>query len=604
MDFSELKVALLDQYNHRDVEGIIQVVDQFKKSSEFAALCNKLAVQGKISFNTTKSEEIARALLEIIEEKFQAEGGLALKANFFEISEILKRKYSKELADIYLSIKMPSDFLMKIRMESDRSDSSKLSESLVEAYKNELIRTEKARRVVVDLVQSFTHFPIENVETLNDLVNHLHLTLKSNYKYLAVKPYFLSLIEIAGSADSDDDLEADSETEIGGFTLFKHYLNTGEEPGLIQQVQFHIAVHKLFKFLKNQQLLSDAECNQYANMASGILSYRGATEISAKARRVFDDLLQQLNIDLQSIDQRLAYTFIDEYHCAEEQMKMRHSMIEYELAYTSEYLNQIASTLHSVNSSDDEKISIAMEKTVLLREVFTLSPHKIQVAGEKPFAELERTALGLSTAVGANQLTDWIKVYSIIFSNADFLAHSEKKIEFSIMRRLISDLTTFHLIQNIAQLKMVVDRAMHAAAEEEKISYFKKINANLKEKLKGLMGSGAEGTPGKRRSKGAQDKMNLRKMIDELDFLKSESTQFVIAETFEGFQIIVDAFNKTVNDYFVRDRDALMKESRGLYNDICNKCMVGFENQATHRSQRELEKTKKSKKSWLGKLFS
>lgn len=604
MDFSELKVALLDQYNRRDVEGIIRVVDQFKKSSEFPALCQRLAEQGKINFSTTKTEEIARALLDIIEEKLEADGGLTLKANFFEISEILKKKYNQELADIYLSIKMPSDFLMKIRMESDRSDSSKLSESLVEAYKNELIRTEKARRVIVDLIQSFNHFPIENVKTLNDLINHLHLTLKSNYKYLSVKPYFLSLVEIGGSADLDDDLEADSEAEVGGFTLFKHYLNTGEEPALIQQVQFHIAVDKLFKFLKNQQLLSDTECNQYAGIASGILEYRGATEISAKARRVFDDLLCQINIDLQAIDQRLAYTFIDEYHCAEEQMRMRHSMIEYELAYTNEYLNQIASTLHSANSRADEKVSIAMEKTVLLKEVFTLSPHKIQVAAEKSLAELERTALGLSTAVGANQLTDWIKVYSIIFSNADFLAHSEKEIDFSIMRKLISDLTSFHLIQNIAQLKMVVDRAMHAAAEEEKISYFKKINKNLKEKLKSLMGSETQRKPGVKGSLAVQDQMNLRKMIDELDFLKNESTQFVIAETFEGFQIIVDAFNKTVNDYFVRDRDALMKESRGLYNDICNKCMVGFENQAAHRSQQEPVKAKKQKKSWLGKLFS
>ena len=186
MDFPELKVALQDAYNRRDVDEIIRVVSEFKNSSEFPALCRRLVDQGRISLSTTKIEEIARALLNIIEEKIQAEGGLNLQANFFEISEILKKKYDQELADIYLSIKMPSDFLMKIRMESDRSDSSKLSESLVEAYKNELIRTEKARRVVVDLVQSFSHFPIENVKTLNDLINHLHLTLKSNYKYLSV----------------------------------------------------------------------------------------------------------------------------------------------------------------------------------------------------------------------------------------------------------------------------------------------------------------------------------------------------------------------------------------------------------------------------------
>ena len=337
-------------------------------------------------------------------------------------------------------------------------------------------------------------------------------------------------------------------------------MNTGEEPALIQQVQFHIAVDKLFKFLKNQQLLSDAEHSQYANIASGILGYRGATEISAKARRVFDDLLHQINIDLQAIDRRLAHTFVDEYHCAEEQMMMRHRMIEYELAYTSEYLNQIASNPHTANSGVEEKIKVAMEKSVLLKEVFILSPHKKQVAAEKPLVELERTALGISTAVAASQLTDWIKVYSIIFSNSDFLAHSEKEIDFSIMRRLISDLTTFHLIQNIAQLKMVIDRALDAEAEQEKASYFKKINRNLKEKLKSLMGSDAEKKPGDKSVATAQDQMNLRKMIDELDFLKNESTQFVIAETFEGFQIIVDAFNQTVNDYFVRDRDALMKE--------------------------------------------
>ena len=159
------------------------------------------------------------------------------------------------------------------------------------------------------------------------------------------------------------------------------------------------------------------------------------------------------------------------------------------------------------------------------------------------------------------------------------------------MRELISDLTTSHLIQNIAQLKIVVDRSLDAS-EAKKSVQFKQFNEALKIKLQGLM------------STGKQEEKSLRDMIHELVFLQNESAQFVIAETFKGFQAIVDAFNSTANDYFVRDRETLLKESRALYDQICTKCLKGFVNQPIdHLVKRPPEATER-KRSWFNRLFS
>ena len=93
-------------------------------------------------------------------------------------------------------------------------------------------------------------------------------------------------------------------------------------------------------------------------------------------------------------------------------------------------------------------------------------------------------------------------------------------------------------------------------------------------------------------------------MIDDLGFLGNKSLQFVIAETFEGFQNIADAFTNSATDYFIHDKEALLKESKDLYKQICNQCMKNFlVRPVRHESQKE-ELGEQPKKRWLSKLFS
>jgi hypothetical protein len=92
---------------------------------------------------------------------------------------------------------------------------------------------------------------------------------------------------------------------------------------------------------------------------------------------------------------------------------------------------------------------------------------------------------------------------------------------------------------------------------------FKRFHEALKLRLHNLMGR-------------AKETKTLQEMIQDLEFIDNESVQFVIADTFKGFQTIADAFKATANDYFVKDREELMKESRELYNQICDQCMKNF----------------------------
>ena len=277
--------------------------------------------------------------------------------------------------------------------------------------------------------------------------------------------------------------------------------------------------------------------------------------------------------------------------CAEEMMRIRHRIIRTDLACTKEYLKHLAPNVQKLSDEDQEKARLALEKLVCLKEIFTISQRQQEAASKKSFSELERSALDISAAVSPALLTNWIKIYSIIFSNSQFLAYSEQKLDLPVMRDLISDLTTSHLIQNIAQLKIVVDRSLDTN-EAKKSVQFKQFNDALKIKLQGLMGTGK------------QEEKSLGEMIRELVFLQNESAQFVIAETFKGFQAIVDAFNSTANDYFVRDREALLKESRALYDQICSKCLKGFVNQPLEQLVKKTPETTGRRRSWLGRLFS
>jgi hypothetical protein len=275
-------------------------------------------------------------------------------------------------------------------------------------------------------------------------------------------------------------------------------------------------------------------------------------------------------------------------------MKIRHRTIESELAYTKAYLTQSGENLTKADSSQQEKLRIAEEKLVGLDGIFRVSPALEQAAETKPFLELERAAMGISTAVSAEQLTAWIRIYSILFTNAEFLEYTDKKLDFSTMRRLISNLSTYHLILNIAELKTVVERGLSQSAEEKSVQ-FKRFHEALKLRLHNLMGR-------------AKETKTLQEMIADLEFIDNESVQFVIADTFKGFQTIADAFKATANDYFVKDQEELMKESRELYNQICDQCMKNFvqisKRPAPKKSKAAAKNDSVDKKSWLTRLVS
>jgi hypothetical protein len=309
---------------------------------------------------------------------------------------------------------------------------------------------------------------------------------------------------------------------------------------------------------------------------------------------MLEDLLAEVNSDLEAIRRCLALTFVEEYQTAEDQMKIRHRTIESELAYTKAYLTQSGESSTQADDSEQEKLRIAEEKLIGLDGIFRVSPALEQAAETKPFLELERAALGISTAVSAEQLTAWIRIYSILFTNAEFLEYTDKKLDFSTMRRLISNLSTYHLILNVAELKTIVERGLSQAAEERSVQ-FKRFHEALKLRLHNLMGR-------------AKETKTLQEMIADLEFIDNESVQFVIADTFKGFQTIADAFKATANDYFIKDREELMKESRELYNQICDQCMKNF----MHISKKPTGKKSKAvpkdnsvdKKSWLTRLVS
>ena len=592
MESPDYKKELRTHYDHRDVDAIIRLVSELIKAPQFAALSRRLIKEGRITSAAIKAEDVAAALIEELEEEIEQSGDIIVQDNYFEIAEQLKKRFNDEVAEVYLSTKIPNEFLHKIRLSHDRGDTGRLSENLVNQYKNELIRIEDGRRVVVKILQQHSNFPIENVKALSDILKQLHLKLKSNYSYLSIKPYFLGVFEAGQGSLASAASGKEADQEISSYALFPHYLTTGQEPDLGQQVKFRIQLVKLLQFLWKRKILPVAEHKQVLARVSDIFNYRGEAGLSTKARKFLEDLNIEINNDQEAILKRLAQTFVDEYRCAEQQMGVRHGMIEAELAYTKEYLKQLESTGAERSTEEEEKIRIALEKVVNLQGIFEISPVRAQAAANKPFHELERAALGISTAINASQITDWIRIYSILFSNSEFLKYSKEAVDFSIMRRYISNLTTYHLILSVSELKLIVDRSLKAPSDNRP-DHFKQFGEVLKLKLQGLISSRKD------------EEKSFQEMIQELSFLQDDATQFVIAETFKGFQAIADAFNDTIKDYFVRDREALLQESRELYSQICAQCL---KNVVVRPARRELRKTAveagKKGKSWLSRLFS
>jgi len=593
MESSVYNEALLKDYKGQDVDAIIHTVSGLIKDPKFPTLYRRLVKEGKITSAAIKIEDVARVLLEELEAELRSSGDRVVENNYFDIAESLKKRFNDELSDIYINTKIPNEFLVEIRASDDRGDTSPLSEELVTRYKNELVRIENGRRAIVDVLQQYTNFTITHAKALSKLFEQLQDKLKTNYSYVSLKPYFASIYATGGAVEEKSKVtDAEEEQEVIGRSLFSEYINTGVEPTLIQQVNFRIAVNKLFQYLLKRKVLSHKEHQQYWQLISKIFNYRGSSDITEKTLNFLEDLLTQVNEDEVAILKRLAQTFVDEYRSAEEQMKVRHNMITKELAYTQEFLQQLAQKGEERSEEDEEKIRIAQEKIVGLDGIFVIPPSLEDAAIQKSFSDLERSALGISTAITPSQITDWIKIYSILFSNSEFLAYAQAEVDFSIMRKYISDLTTYHMILNISSLKTVIDQSLRVT-DEEKASHFKQFNEALKARLQGMMG------------KKKKEVTTFKEMIEELSFLDNEATQYVIAETFKGFQIIVDAFNATANEVFVRDREALLKESKELYTQICDQCMRNFVKRPMPRViKKKKEADTNEKKSWLGKLFS
>lgn len=590
MEISEYKKILLNDYNNRDIDAILRSVRELMQNPKFPTLYNQLCKDNRVTSVSLKLEEIAAALISEVEREARGKGDEFATATYMDISVELRKLFGDDLAEIYLSTKMPSEFLLQARADYDQGATERLSEDLVARYRDEMIRIENGRKVITDILQRFSHFPVGNATTINRLIERLGRELKSNYKYLSIKPYLMAVYATAEPSDAGQNKLPHKDTE--GPVLFKHYLNTGEEPTLLQQVKFRIAVNNLFRHLKEQEVIPDEAFKAYVKIISRIWGYRCPSKLTRNARNILEELLLLVIQDHSAILKRLARTFVDEYLHAQDKMKMFHNGIQSELAITKEYLNHLASDRSRIKGEEGEKIRISQEKVIGLEGVFEVSPALQRAAAAKSFMELERVSLGLSTSVTAERLTEWIRIYSILYSNTDFLQYAGKgeEFDFTVMRKYISELSTYHLILNIAQLKEVIDHSL-SIPDEDKNSHFKMFNEALKRSLHNMVGK-------------QKEEKTLMGLIEDLGFLENKSLQFVIAETFKGFQQIADAFNDSATDYFVNDRETLIRESRELYKQICNQCMKNFLIRPIRHEPKQEKAVEQQSKSWLTRLFS
>lgn len=591
MGISDYKEVLLESYHNRDVDAIIRTVKSLMQDPGFPDLYHSLCKDNRVSSTSIRLDETVTVLLADIieaERKKQDWSEEFASVTYFEISAELGKLFGKELAEIYMSTKMPNEFILQVRARYNQSDMEKLSEDLVSMYRKEMIRVEKGRQTIVDVLQKFSHFPSRNATIMSRLVERLGQDLKLNYKYLTIKPYLIAVYTHGQIACSEDDQVLDKEHEKQ--VLFKHYLNTGEEPSIIQQVKFRLAVNTLFRHIRQHEVLPDEEFKSHVQVVSKIWSYRCTSKLTPNARDILEELLLLVNQDQLAILKRLARTFVEEYRQAEDRMQLFHDGIQSELAVTKEYLSKLSMDRTMINLEEEEKIRIAQEKLIGLEGVIEVSPAFERAARAKSFLELERTSLGLSTAVTPERLTEWIRIYSILYSNTEFLEYTDEKVDFSTMRKYISDLSTYHLILNIAQLKEVIDRTL-TIPEEDKYTHFKMINDALKQRLHNLVS-------------GKEEVRTFTDLISELGFLENKSLQFVIAETFAGFQRIADAFTNSATDYFVSDRETMLRESKELYKQICNQCLKNFVVRPVHPESKRGTFGETKKKSWLTRLFS
>ena len=244
MDIAEYRNQLSNEYRRRDVSAIIRLARDLIKEPFFPQLVREWEKAGKLDYRNLRLEEIAGVLLHETAAEIEAGGELASADTYFVIEEDLNRLFNEQISDIYLSTMMPEEFLCQIRDNFDRGDSSRLSNSLVDLYKQELIRIEAGRRAIVEVLQEHSNFPVRYATSLAQLLNQMHQSLKSSYKYITLKPYLLPICRLQKDGDPENTLKQ------GTISIFREYINNGEEPSLTEQLRLQLAVNSLLLQVK------------------------------------------------------------------------------------------------------------------------------------------------------------------------------------------------------------------------------------------------------------------------------------------------------------------------------------------------------------------
>ena len=582
---------LLQQYSLRNTGAVYDAIGKLTQRPDFPELFERLTGEKTSPSQTCDPVDVLQKLVDRMEARNakKRKHNAALES-YYGIAETLKDKCGPEVSAIYLETTYPNELVEEARRQLDSDDASAVPQVLpgnaVDKYKNELIRVEKGRRTLIHMLERQSNFPLRNAHALMRALSRLHQGLRSNYRYLSLKPEFVRLVSVGDYPNANFETVARSLNE-GAYPMLDRYRATGEEPTLLAQLELRFAIDRLCARIKTSDAIADSDLRDFQDELTEIWSYKGESSLGVYGHGILVETLKQVNRDLQALSKTLAKTLIDEYRDAEHRMTVIHDHIVKQLAYTSEFLKRFDPEAPELSDADRAKARIAQNKLIGLDGIFDLTV-EAERARSCPPMELERVALGVPSNVESRQIVEWLRIYGVIFANSDFLRYAQQSIDFSTMRALISRLSTYHLIQNVAFLRHVVEQGL-TLSEEEKTKRFKQINRLLKLRLQGLMG-------GTRMS----DK-SISEMIEELGFIDNKQVQFLIAETLKGFASLATAFEQTTQDYFVRDREALLKESRELYDEVCSQCLKNF----VHIKPKPVASSTRTKTApWYRRLFS
>jgi hypothetical protein len=575
---SDDRNLLRSEYQQGHAASIIRIALRLQRQPDFLKAYGALARGGKVRGGTPRIDDVVRILVEELEKEEDRVGrDEGLGPSFYQLADALTKRFNKAVGAIYLETALPNDTVQEARLalreERYIVEEMRLSDELVERFKNELVRIEKGRRALIYVLQQHSYFPIKNAVLMSQIVTQLHELIANDYRYLTVKPHFIAIPCIS-------ELRTVGEVPSGrpglskAYRLFDDYITSGEEPSVVKQIEVRFALIRFFDALRKHDVLPTETYKDLWSQFSDVWTYRPRTILATRTRGILKETLHQANIDRGAVAKVLAGSFVDEYRSAEKQMGILSKLIAIQLAETEEFLHHLDGTRGHYQGAEEEKIRIAREQTVGLAGVFDVSDFRA-LAQAKPMPELERAALSVPPSVTPENILAWLDIYSIIFSNAEFLEYTRETVDLSIMRKRISNLSAYHLMRNIVLLRAFVERSLDTA-DEEKAEQFKRFNEALKIKLQGLM-----------RGKRAEER-SIRQLIEDLGFINNKKVQFLVAETFKGFQSLVDAFESVSKGYFIQDRDALIRESRNLYDEICSQCLRNLVH-AAPRKGREVD---------------